>query len=882
MAANKGGLNLPIRVNDKDVKKSFKEINREYYKLRGSVNKLEEGTDEWVDANKRLAKVEADRKGMIQRQRAYREEIVKTTDATEDNTAAMNDFTENASQAFSSLMSGDLVGFQEGMNGVKGGIKGATKAAWGFIATPIGAAIAALAGIALATKEWFDYNTEAAEANRITQQLTQLSGDALDQARVRAEAIEKTFGVDFKQNLEVARNLVNAFGISYEEAFDKIENGLIRGGKENGEFLDSLREYPRLFAQAGFTVEEFQRIVNTGIDEGIYSDKLPDAIKEFSLAIMEETTASREAMENAFGKKFTDEIFGNIQNGSITSKDALQLIAAEAENIGLNAQQAQLLTADLFKGAGEDAGGALVIFEAVNKALNEEERQLTSLEEQLKRTSDANVALGKAKDEALKSDSFAKLSNDASIAWTKIKTAFYNGLSFITDSWESLMQFQTRTLSQIIAVIAAFPTVVTTAMIDVKNEVFDVIKTFGSLGTVMNKLVSFDFSGAKAAAVDFKNSFIKEAGDIADSATKAVDSILRISSETGKMVDENFERARQGAGEELRNPEEEIEVEAQKRIEQEKEVRRRVESALNEWEAEKREGNEVDPFEKAKEIAQKELDYFEQQEGKKTAIKREQAQQRTALEEYFANQEKKIQEKKVEWNKLSEEQKLQAVTGGLAAAAEAFNEGSAAWKAAKIAETTVATYQGAQNAFTSLSAIPVVGPALGAAAAGAAIVAGLKRVSSIASTKTPEVPKPKKRASFALGGDTGPGMPWRDETGERPAGIVHGDEYVVPRFVRQDPEVPQILDYLETKRKKKLGLYAEGGDVSDNETSNNSPGNSGNDPMLVQAIYLLMDRLNIPLEANVFFGPEAELKRQEQQKKLDKIKNRNRVKTSIT
>lgn len=117
--------------------------------------------------------------------------------------------------------------------------------------------------------------------------------------------------------------------------------------------MDSLKEYPRLFAQAGFTVDEFQKIVNTGIDMGIYSDKLPDAIKEFSLEIMEETATAREALENAFGQEFTNKIFTGIQDGSLTSKDALALISAEAETIGLNAQQAQLLTADLFKGAGK-------------------------------------------------------------------------------------------------------------------------------------------------------------------------------------------------------------------------------------------------------------------------------------------------------------------------------------------------------------------------------------------------------------------------------------------------------------------------------------------------------------------------------------------------
>jgi len=55
-------------------------------------------------------------------------------------------------------------------------------------------------------------------------------------------------------------------------------------------------------------------------------------------------------------------------------------------------------------------------------------------------------------------------------------------------------------------------------------------------------------------------------------------------------------------------------------------------------------------------------------------------------------------------------------------------------KAAARANVVMSTYEGAQKAYTSLAGIPVVGPALGAAAAGAAIVAGGIRLQAINST----------------------------------------------------------------------------------------------------------------------------------------------------
>jgi hypothetical protein len=56
-------------------------------------------------------------------------------------------------------------------------------------------------------------------------------------------------------------------------------------------------------------------------------------------------------------------------------------------------------------------------------------------------------------------------------------------------------------------------------------------------------------------------------------------------------------------------------------------------------------------------------------------------------------------------------------------------------KAASIAQATISTYQGATSAFAALAPIPLVGPALGTAAAAAAVVAGLANIQSIASTK---------------------------------------------------------------------------------------------------------------------------------------------------
>lgn len=64
-----------------------------------------------------------------------------------------------------------------------------------------------------------------------------------------------------------------------------------------------------------------------------------------------------------------------------------------------------------------------------------------------------------------------------------------------------------------------------------------------------------------------------------------------------------------------------------------------------------------------------------------------------------------------------------------------LGQGNALYKAAAITQTTIDTYKAAQGAYAALAGIPIVGPALGVAAAAAAVTAGLSTVSKIRSAR---------------------------------------------------------------------------------------------------------------------------------------------------
>jgi hypothetical protein len=137
-----------------------------------------------------------------------------------------------------------------------------------------------------------------------------------------------------------------------------------------------------------------------------------------------------------------------------------------------------------------------------------------------------------------------------------------------------------------------------------------------------------------------------------------------------------------------------------------------------------------------------------------------------------------------------QQERLQQLDSSATDAAIIFGRESAAYKTLASAQTLISTYSSAQKAFDSLAGIPIVGPALGGIAAALAVAAGLARVAQI------------NGIQFAEGGWTGPGNKYDA------VGIVHADEYVTPKRVRNLPEAQPHLMALERMR---LRGYADGG-----------------------------------------------------------------------
>ena len=133
-----------------------------------------------------------------------------------------------------------------------------------------------------------------------------------------------------------------------------IKDGFIAGADANGEFLDSLKEYPAYFKEAGISADQFVAIIAETNKQGIFSDKGIDTIKEANIRLREMTDSTAAALEGIGlnSKKIQKEL----QSGSITTFEVMQLVSDKLNELPESSAAVGTAIADIFGGPGEDAG----------------------------------------------------------------------------------------------------------------------------------------------------------------------------------------------------------------------------------------------------------------------------------------------------------------------------------------------------------------------------------------------------------------------------------------------------------------------------------------------------------------------------------------------
>ena len=243
------------------------------------------------------------------------------------------------------------------IQGIQEGTKALGNTLLGLLKNPAFLAVAGIAGAAGAVKMWYDYNVGLQEATRLTREFTGMVGDDMKAFRNEVVAVAETFNLDFKPTLQAIDSVAANFGISFENAFQAVKDGLVAGADLNGDFLSKLQQYPAYFKEAGLSVEQFVAIL-TQTRSGIFGDKGLDAIKQANAKIREMGTATAKALDD-IGIS-SEQVTKDITSGVKTTFDVVQEVSAKLNELPDNSQAVGNALLDVFGKQGRDAGLAMI------------------------------------------------------------------------------------------------------------------------------------------------------------------------------------------------------------------------------------------------------------------------------------------------------------------------------------------------------------------------------------------------------------------------------------------------------------------------------------------------------------------------------------------
>jgi hypothetical protein len=195
-----------------------------------------------------------------------------------------------------------------------------------------------------------DFNVDVQNLTVEVQRMTDLTGDALDEFVRRSRNIADVYNEDAQEIAKAANAMTKQNGGSFEENLKLIEEGYKKGANANGDFIDQLKEYQPVIRQLGLDQSEAIALIAKSGKDGVFSDKAIDSIKEADLSLREMGKAQVSAL-GGIGIK-PEDLIGK------TTFDAVKLISTKMQ--GATAQARQAIIADIFKGAGEDAGAEFI------------------------------------------------------------------------------------------------------------------------------------------------------------------------------------------------------------------------------------------------------------------------------------------------------------------------------------------------------------------------------------------------------------------------------------------------------------------------------------------------------------------------------------------
>jgi hypothetical protein len=340
-------VSAALAANERQMKTARTEqaqLQKELLATRGSLNaqraELTRVTRAYDQMSVGVNATEEDMK-------SARAQIERMTDSIKEQEQATGRFQRNVGNYAGGIK--EAFG-QSGLGGALDAAKG------GLMAVPqLAAAAFAFDAVRQGVQQIEELNKRIRETQTAVTQLTGAQGVELESQTAMVQALASTYDKDFKDVLVATNALSKQMGLSFEQAFAKIQQSFVNGADVSGELLDTVREFPSALSGAGISAQEFLDIYTQSVKSGVFSNKGIDQIKNASIRLKSDLTPAAEAALNAIGIS-GKELQDKIAKGELTVFQAIQQVSTQLSTLDPQTKRFGNVVSEVFGGAGEDAG----------------------------------------------------------------------------------------------------------------------------------------------------------------------------------------------------------------------------------------------------------------------------------------------------------------------------------------------------------------------------------------------------------------------------------------------------------------------------------------------------------------------------------------------
>ncbi len=461
-----------------------------------------------TDAKKKLEEM----RNQIERNNTTIAEATGNNEKFADSVLGILGVNTNLGSSFQSL--GQNGNFIDGLNTKT---KALAQTLMGLLANPWVLAFLGIAGITAGFKWWYDYNKGMIEASRLTQNFTGLTGDAADKITTHTQAIADHMGKGFDDTISAANTLVQQFGISWEEALTKIEDGIEAGADMNGKFIENINQFTPALRDAGVSVDEFVAILSE-TRNGIFDEKGVQDIIKGGTRLRAMTKQVAESLD-ACGIS-SKQMQEDLAKGNITMLDAVQQVSAKLKELPENSQEAGQVMKNVF-GRTAAEGGTLLIqsIADVNTNLDTAKERMGNLGTLNRKQIEAQKELNMALAAVFKTSgtSFEEMTIQAKTYVTEGITGIINGCVSIVNWGIRIYNGSLKIRTGIEAIGFGFKAMWSI----VKNICGAIADEFKGIGQILEGVLTFKPEKVLEGVEMVKNGYKDAASGIADEITDA-------------------------------------------------------------------------------------------------------------------------------------------------------------------------------------------------------------------------------------------------------------------------------------------------------------------------------------------------------------------------